>query len=162
MKFKIRNFILLFWCGVNSANEFNSPAPVELLLLEYQKVYEGEASKGAHGLREYCYKTNDIYVVYSKNVLGDGYSFLSDKPNLKCISSKSNISTNNKLGLTVGISQRKASELIGIQLTEGDNEIYWHYQRPIHNLPYDDITTLNIIIKKGLVHTVSLFNVVGS
>jgi hypothetical protein len=162
MKFKLLPLILLLWCGVISAKEFKSPPPVELLLLEYKKVLDGEPLKGSHGLRKYCYKTNDIYVVYSENLMGDGYSFLTDKPKQKCISSKSNISTNNKLGLTVGISQQKASDLVGIKLAEGDNEIFWDYQRPIHNLPYDDMTTLNITIKNGLVYAVTLFNVVAS
>ncbi len=162
MKFKLLPLILLFWCGMNSAKEISSHPPVDLLLLEYKKVLEGEPSKSAHGLREYCYRVNNIYVVYSESELGNGYSFLSDQPEQKCRSSKSNISTNNKMGLSVGISQQKASDLLGIKLLEGDNEIVWHYQRPIHNLPYDDMTTLSITIKNGLVYAVTLFNLVAS
>ena len=160
MKINLLPIILLMFSGISSAKDISAPPPVDLLILEFKKVLVGEANTGAHGLKEYCYKLNSMYVVYSKNLLGEGYSFLQSKPNKKCITPKSNISKANKLGLTIGITQQQASLLLGTELADGNNEIVWHYQRPIHNLPYDDQTTLNITIKNGKVYAFSIFNTV--
>jgi len=148
--------------GISSAKDIAAPPPADLLILEFKKVLEGEGYTGAHELKEHCYKLDKMYVVYSLNLVGEGYSFLQEKPNQKCVVSKSNISATNKLGLTVGITQMKASSLLGLDLVEGGNEIIWHYQRPIHNVLYDDQTTLNITIKNGKVYAVSIFNTVTS
>ena len=142
------------------AREVSTPPPIGLLLLEHKKVLDGAPKIGAHGLKEYCYKLKAMYVVYNQNLLGEGYSFLTVKPDQQCTVSKSKISTKNDLGLTIGISKDLASQLLGIGLLEGNNKIVWHYQRPIHNLPYDDMTTLNITIKSGVVYAISLFNTV--
>lgn len=160
MKFSLWPIILLALSGVSAAKEISAPPPVDLLLLEYKKVQEGIPNTGEHGLKEYCYKLDTMYVVYSQNLLGEGYSFYKAKPNQKCLIPKNRVSTKNKLGLTVGISKEQASQFLGIKLIEGNIEIVWHYQRPIHNLSYDDRTSLNITIKNGLVYAVSLFNTV--
>lgn len=160
MKIRLFAIILLTFSGLSLAEEISSPPPVDLLLLQHKKVFEGEPALGNHGHKGYCFKLKNMYVVYSENLLGEGYSFLTSEPNQKCISSQSKISSKNRLGLTIGISQEKTSELLGIKLAEGSNKIVWHYQRPIHNLPYDDMTTLNITIKNGLVYAVTLFNTV--
>jgi hypothetical protein len=146
--------------GLSFAKDISAPPPVDLLLLEFKKVLGGEAHTGAHELKQHCYKLDKLYVIYSQNLLGEGYSFLQTKPNQECIVSKNNISTTNKLGLAVGITQEQASSLLGLALVDGNNEIVWHYQRPIHNFPYDDQTTLNITIKNGKVYAVSIFNTV--
>jgi len=148
--------------GISVAEDISAPPPIDLLILQHKKVLEGEPVTVAHGHKEYCYKLDTMYVVYSHNLLGEGYSFFKVKPNQKCIISKRKISKTNNLGLTVGISKEQASQLLGITFAEGNNEIVWHYQRPIHNLPYDDMTTLNITIKNGLVYAVSIFNTVTS
>lgn len=148
--------------GISSAKDISSPPPVDLLLLQHKKVYEGEPYTGAHGHKEYCYKLDTMYVVYSQNLLGEGYSFYKVKPNQSCVTPKSKVNKKNNLGLTVGISKEQASQLLSIELTEGNNAIAWHYQRPIHNLPYGDMTTLNITIKNGLVYAVIVFNTVTS
>ena len=148
--------------GLSVAEEINSPPPVDLLLLQHKKVLEGEPLIGAYGSKKYCYRLNNMYVLYTENLLGEGYSFLKDKPDQKCISSKNKISTKNNLGLTVGISKQQASELLGETLVEGNNKTVWHYQRKINNFPYDDITVLNVTIKNGLVYAVRLFTTVTS
>lgn len=160
MNHKLLAITLLMLSGVSFAEEISGPPPVGLLLLQYKKIFDGDPQEGAHGLKEYCYKLNTIYVVYSQNLLGEGYAFLSARPDQQCIVSKNRISTKNKLGLTIGVSKGQASQLLGIDLLEGHNKIIWQYQRPIHNLTYDDMTTLNVTIKKGVVYAVSLFNTV--
>jgi len=162
MKIKLLTITALLLSPFAYALEISNPPPVDILLLPHAKVFEGKPEKGAHGLKEHCYIVGDIYVVYSENLLGEGYSFSKEKPNQQCLISKSKINLSNKLGLSVGTTQDKASTLLGIKLTEGVNTITWLYQRPIHNLPYDDMTTLNIIIKNGLVYAVSVFNTVTS
>ena len=160
MNINLLTIALLLLSPFAYSQEISSPPPVGLLLLPHDKAFEGKPKKGAHGLKEYCYRTNNIYVVYSDNLLGEGYSFSTEKPEQQCITSNSEINKANKLGLSVGITQSEASKLFGINLSEGLNTIVWHYQRPIHNMPYDDMTTLNITIKNGLVYAVSLFNTV--
>jgi hypothetical protein len=162
MKLRLLAVFLLIVSGISIAEDISAPPPVDLLILQSKKVLEGEPRAGAHGLKEYCYKLDTMYVVYSHNLLGEGYSFFKVKPNQKCIRSKRKKSTTNNLGLTVGISNEQASKLLGITLAEGSNEIVWRNQRAIHNLPYDDMTTLNITIKNGLVYAVSIFNTVTS
>jgi len=159
MKYKLLSIALLLSPAAH-AQEISAPPPVKLLLLPHNKIFEGNPSRGPHGLEQYCYKKNDIYVIYSKNLLGGGYTFTKDEPKQKCIVSMSEISTNNMLGLTVGVTQAKASQLLGKKLSDGSNTFTWLYQRPIHNLPYDDMTTLNITIKYGFVYAVNLFNTV--
>lgn len=159
-KIKPLFLLLIIFSSASFSQNLYTPPPVKLLLLEYEKVLEGNASKGAHGLKEHCYKLEEIYVVYSENNLGSGYAFLSSKPDQQCIATKSSISKTNKLGLTIGITRQQASALLGIELMEGDNKIVWQYQRAIQNLPYDDQTTLNITIKNGKVHAIILFNTV--
>lgn len=144
------------------AKEISSPPPVDLLLLPYSKVFEVDPVEGAHGLKEHCYKVNEIFVVYSENLLGEGYSFSKENPNKDCGVSNSTISQSNKLGLAIGISKEEASKLLGIELSEGTNRIRWIYQRPIHNRTYDDMTTLDITITSGLVYAITLFNTVTS
>lgn len=138
----------------------DSPPPIDLMLLPFKKVHEGEPTTGVHGEKSYCYKAKDLYTVYSQNLLGEGYSFSEVAPPQMCIVSKSNINTTNSLGLTVGITKEKAVSLLRIEVSEGDNRIQWSYQRPIHNLAYDDFTTLDIKIENGIVNYVSVFNTV--
>ena len=145
---------------ISSAKDISAPPPVALLLLEFKKTLEGKPNTGRHGLKEYCYELDEMYVVYSQNLLGEGYSFLQEKPDLKCIVPKNNVSRTNQLGLTIGITQRKASSLLGFEIVDGFNRIVWHYQRPFDNSPYDDQTTLNITIKNGEVYAISIFNTV--
>ncbi len=143
-----------------NAKEINEPPPVNLLLLPHEKLYEGQVHINEHRKKEYCYKVEQLYVIYSKNTLGEGYSFTTEPPYENCNSSKGNISRTNQLGVTVGTSIIAASNLLGIELSEGNNTITWRYKRPIHNVAYDDQTILNIIIKNGKVYALDLFNTV--
>lgn len=162
MKSRLIATLLVFLSGHSFSKEISAPPPVGLLLLEYGKVYEGSPTFGSHGLKEYCYKLGQLYVIYSINLLGEGYSFLVDAPSQNCISTESHINSSNVLGLKLGLSKDEASNLLGIDLAEGINEIVWLYQRPIHNKPYDDMTSLTINIKNGVVHKIELFNTVTS
>lgn len=160
MKSILITILLISITPIAYALEISSPPPIKLLLLPYPKVYEGKPTKGEHGLNNYCYKVDEIYVIYSINLLGEGYSFIKDKPNQQCNSSKSNINYKNNLGISVGTSIAKASKLLGVKLSEGKNTVTWHYQRSIRNLPFDDMTILNITIKNGKINAINLFNTV--
>jgi hypothetical protein len=159
---QILSFVLLIISTLCSAAEYNTPPPVKLLLLPFDKIFVAKPKRGSHGLQEYCYQTNKLFVIYSVNVLGEGYSFLKNKPNMSCLQTELKINQTNLLGLTVGLTTQEASDLLGVKIYNGLNSISWHYQRPIHNIPYDDTTNLDITIQHGLVSSVDVFNLVGS
>ncbi|BFM13507.1 hypothetical protein R50072_36600 [Simiduia litorea] len=140
--------------------EIAEPPPVELLLLPEEKTFDGQVKSGAHGEKEYCFETHGIFVVYAENLLGEGFSFHKEKPNLNCKERNNFENTKNIMGLTVGLTVQKAEKLIGKKLEEGENEIIWLYQRPINNQIFYDQTVLNIQVKNGVVSEIKIFNTV--
>jgi len=153
-------FGMLFSPMIQAA-DISGPPPVGLLLFQYEKVREGTPNTGAHGLKEYCYKTESGYVVYSSNRLGEGYSFASENPvGKRCVVSSGKINERNLMGLSIGSTIEDSSKLLGVELQEGKNTIVWHYQRAIRNQPYDDMTTLNITIRNRSIYVLDLFNTV--
>jgi len=140
--------------------ELDAPPPVEMLLLPESKVYEGEPDLGHHRSKKYCYIVGDVFVVFSENVVGEGYSFHSKQPELKCRPTSSKVSTSNSMGLGIGSSRDKVSSLLGIKIVEGKNEIVWLYQRPINNQTFYDQTILEIFVERGVVKELSVFNTV--
>ena len=113
MNIKLIAISLLFSPAAFS-QEISAPPPVDLLLRPHNKVYEGMPSQGPHGLKECCYQINETYVIYSTNLLGEGYTFTKEKPNQQCAITKSKIRTKNILGLAVGVTRKKATKLLGI------------------------------------------------
>ncbi len=146
-----------------SGENIQSPPPVELLLLPNKMVFSGNKTTGSHGHESYCFEINDTFVVYSKNAFGEGYAFYLKRPkNSECSKPDHPVSTRNNMGLGIGSTKGEAERALGIVLKEGENRITWSYQRPIHNIPYDDYTYLNITIFEGKIIEFNIHNTVSS
>lgn len=145
-----------------SSVEIEGDPPQGILELVGKKVLTGApVYKGSHGLKEYCYKKGNIYVIYSSNSLGEGYGFYDQKPlNRECVESGKEIPTTNRLGIYVGSSSVEASRLLGFDLISGNNSISWHYQRSINGVTFDDVTSVEVTVKNNKVAKFELFNTV--
>ena len=153
-------FSIFMLSGMVVGAEIESPPPVNLLLLPESKVYEGQPTTGHHRSKKYCYNVGSVFVVFSENVVGEGYSFHSISPELNCRTASSKVSTSNSMGLRIGLNVAKASSLLGVELNEGKNEIVWLYQRPINNQAFYDQTILEVSVEKGAIIDLSVFNTI--
>lgn len=162
MKNSFPIYVILIVCFNAFSSEIQSAPPKDLLSLPGKKVWAGaKAYRSEHGLEEYCYDVDGTYVIYSSNLLGEGYSFYRDRPSERnCVTAGKEIYTGNKLGITVGSESEVVSELLGFELKEGDNSHSWHYQRDINGITFDDYTTVQVIIDNGLITAFELFNTV--
>ena len=151
---------LLFLAQAAGADEqviyINAPAGMERLFSEI-KVHTAKAKEGNHGLIEYCYKV-ESYVVYSENVLGQGYELSTDAPvDIECSIPKFDIIAKNKLGLFIGMPKDKVESLVGVSGLPDREDIIWQSEFKHNGALFDRQTYAQFKFKNGVLVWLSVF-----
>jgi hypothetical protein len=132
---------LALFAGDNKAKEQiiegRAPAGIQELVTDiksHDRMYQNERE---HGEKTYCYKKNDNYIVYSKNLFGEGYILSKNIPeNLVCVETTKEIISGNKLGIHIGMSKSRVEDLINIYGMSDSQIIWWQSIKEINAKPY--------------------------
>jgi len=140
-----RIFTLLSICMILSAPlyadgdlKFKHAAPEGLKTLSSEMQHQKKApiNSGHHGMKEYCYHS-DVYFVYRKNLLGDGYILSREKPkDLICVNT-SDKDIRNSLGMYIGQPKNEINELLNIKSMSDQQIIWWHSKTEIRGIMFD-------------------------
>jgi len=161
-------FIILFLVSFQAiANdeeiiEGKAPKGIEVLSTVIDSHEGMLENRGRHGLREFCYEA-DSYVVYSTNLLGNGYQLSKGAPkSLECSKINKPIESKNKLGMHIGMSKKSVEDLIGLGSLKEEKTIIWQSVIFIDGRRFDLQTHVALLFKEGRLAWLSVFTTTTS
>jgi len=115
----------------------SAPEGMKLLSVNLKEHKNVKEYKGRHGLKEYCYSSNNVFITYSYNLLGHGYILSNENEEKRTCTKSNKITAKNAMGISLNMEKEKIENLLGIKIKSTSQDIIWQFKAEINGLEFD-------------------------